>query len=116
MAGNAGRDAAADVGGGPAAEQARFAAAHDVWTLEVARRFGRETSQTVTVGARRDALDALERRWPWGHAATAGMRRTRATAAASAPRGTTRDDERRHVSIGYYNGYIITRSIILDAP
>ena len=60
----------------PAAEQARFAAAHDVWTLEVARRFGRERTQAVTVGARRDALDALERWWPWGRAATAGMRET----------------------------------------
>ena len=113
MAGNAGETPPPAWAECPAAEQARFAAAHDVWTLEVARRFGRETSQTVTVGARRDALDALERRWPWGtrRRRVCGGRRS---AAASSPRGTTRDDERRHVSIGYYNGYIITRSIILD--
>ena len=76
MAGNAGETPPPTWAECPAAEQARFAAAHDVWTLEVARRFGRETSQTVTVGARRDALDALERWWPWGRAATAGMRET----------------------------------------
>jgi protein prenyltransferase alpha subunit repeat containing protein 1 len=78
----------------PAAEQARFAAAHDVWTLEVARRFGRETTQAVTVGARGDALDALERWWPWGRAATAGMRET-ALGGGGDELELARDDARR---------------------
>ena len=62
----------------PAAEQARFAAAHALWALEAARRAGVRGAVGAAGAARRAAAaEALAAAWPWGAAATRGMRRAR---------------------------------------
>lgn len=62
----------------PAGEQVRFATAHALWVLELARRF-RVPGFTGNSGAkqRTNAAIALEKAWPWGKRAADGMRRAR---------------------------------------
>ncbi len=72
----------------PAAEQARFAAAHALWALEAARRAGvRGAVGAVGAERRAAAAEALEATWPWGAAATRGMRAARVGGGASGDAG-----------------------------
>ena len=72
----------------PAAEQARFAAAHALWALEAARRAGVRGAVGAAGAARRaSAVEALAAAWPWGAAATRGMRVARVGGGASGDAG-----------------------------
>jgi hypothetical protein len=56
----------------PAAEQARLAAAHRLWTLEAAARFGLATGLEADERRAR-ATEALARVWPRGRRAAEGL-------------------------------------------
>jgi protein prenyltransferase alpha subunit repeat containing protein 1 len=62
----------------PAAEQVRFAAAHVLWVLEAGRRFA-VAGCVGSEGAakRKAAAEFLAVAWPWGEAASLGMRAAR---------------------------------------
>ena len=72
----------------PAAEQARFAAAHALWALEAARRAG-VRGAVGAAGARAPGVGggSAAAAWPWGAAATRGMRVARVGGGASGDAG-----------------------------